>query len=132
MTATVTSQSGYRRLYVLSWVLGTAGYVGLLLAGQVVAGVVVFLLGGAAAVALSRRAGTTLLDERDASVLETASANTLLLVGVASAVTFPTVVVLDALGRLTFPAWLAPVGLFVAGLFGLWAVMLLLARAEYR
>jgi heme A synthase len=54
------------------------------------------------------------------------------LVGLASAATFPTVVVLDALGRLTFPAWLAPVGLFVAGLFGLWAVMLLLARAEYR
>lgn len=132
MTATVTSQSGYRRLYVLSWILGTVGYVGLLLAEQVVAGVVVFLLGGPAAVALSRRSGTTLLDERDASVIETASANTLLLVGVAPTVTFPTVVVLDALGGLAFPVWLAPIGLFVTGLFGLWAVMLLLARTEYR
>lgn len=129
MTTTATTHSRNRTLYALSWLVGTAGYLGLLLVGQVLAGVAVLGLGGVTAVALHRSAGERMLDERDAAVVERASARTMQLVGLGAGVAFPTLVAMDALGRVAFPAWLEPVGLFVALLFGVWGVMLLLARA---
>jgi hypothetical protein len=116
-----------RRTYVGLWAVGTVLYVALLLAGQVLAGVAAFALFGVSAMAYHRSRERPMLDERDASVLETASANTIRLLGVGSAVVFPTTAALDVLSYVTWPTWLTPIGLFVAAVWVVWAANLALA-----
>ena len=100
-----------RRLtYVGLWALGT----------------VAFFTFGAAATALYGTSEAILFDERDAEILRTASTNTIQVYG--SAIVFPVVSALAGLGYISFPLWLAPVGLFVAGLFLVWFGFVLLAR----
>ncbi|MFC7228128.1 DUF2178 domain-containing protein [Salinirubellus salinus] len=120
MTETATPTVTPRRTYVGLWAVGTALYVALLLAGQVLAGVAAFALFGVGALAYHRTRQRPMLDERDASVLETASANTVRLLGVGSAVVFPSTAALDALGYVTWPAWLTPVGLFLGAFWAVW------------
>jgi uncharacterized membrane protein len=116
-----------RRTYVGLWAVGTVLYVALLLAGQVLAGVAAFALFGVGAMAYHRSHERPMLDERDASVLETASANTVRLLGVGSVVVFPTTAALDALGYVSWPTWLTPIALFVAAVWVVWATNLALA-----
>ena len=116
-----------RRTYVCFWAVGTVLYVALLLAEQVLAGVALFALFGIGAMGYHRSREHPMLDERDEAVFETASANTVGLLGIVSAVVFPTTAALDALGYAEWPVWLSPVALFVTALFVVWGVNLVLA-----
>jgi uncharacterized membrane protein len=123
-----------RRLtYAGLWVLGTVAFVGLAFVGLTVGGypalgTVAFFALGAAAVALHGASESILFDERDAEILETASMNTIQVLSYGSAIVFPIVSALAGLGYVSFPLWLAPIGLFVAGLFLVWFGFLVLAR----
>jgi uncharacterized membrane protein len=116
-----------RRTYVGLWAVGTVGYVALLLAGHVLAGVTAFALLGVGAIVYHRTRERPVLDERDASVIEEASANTARLLGLGSAVVFPATAALDALGYAAWPSWLTPLALFVTALFVVWVVNLAVA-----
>lgn len=115
-----------RLTYIGLWALATLAFVGLSVAGYPAAGAVAFFVLGGATVALGRPA--SMFDERDADIIEEASANTVRIVGLTSAVVFPTVSALAGLGYIAFPLWLAPIGVFVAAMFALWGGFLLLAR----
>ena len=127
MTETATSKTNRNRLtYIGLWALAAAAAVVLPVGGYPVAGTVAFFVLGGATFALGRP--ESMFDERDADIIEEASANTIQVLGISSAVVFPTVSVLAALGYIEFPPWLGLIGLFVALLFVLWASFLLLAR----
>lgn len=128
-TITMTgNESTYRRSYIGIWLAGTLAFVALLVAGYPVAGAGAFGLAALAAIALHRGYRGPLFDERDAEIIETASANTISIVGMTSGVFFPTMTVLHALEVYQWPTWLTPIAWFVAGLYGLWGLNLLLAR----
>ena len=115
-----------RRLtYAGLWVLGMVAFVGLTFVGLTVGGYPAL---GAVAVALHGASESILFDERDAEILETASMNTIQVLSYGSAIVFPIVSALAGLGYVSFPLWLAPIGLFVAGLFLVWFGFLVLAR----
>ena len=127
MTETATSKTNRNRLtYIGLWALAAAAAVVLPVGGYPVAGAAAFFVLGGATFALGRP--ESMFDERDADIIEEASANTIQVLGISSAVVFPTVSVLAALGYIEFPPWLGLIGLFVALLFVLWASFLLLAR----
>ena len=118
-----------RRLtYAGLWVLGTVAFVGLTVGGYPALGTVAFFALGAATVALHGASESILFDERDAEILETASMNTIQVLSYGSAIVFPIVSALAGPGYVSFPLWLAPIGLFVAGLFLVWFGFLVLAR----
>jgi ABC-type branched-subunit amino acid transport system permease subunit len=115
-----------RLSYIGLWALATLAFVGLSVAGYPAVGAVAFFGLGGATVALGDP--ESMFDERDADIIEEASANTIRVVGLSAAVVFPTVSALAGLGYIAFPLWLAPIGAFVAAMFALWGGFLLLAR----
>ena len=115
-----------RLTYIGLWVLAAGAAVALPVAGYPIAGAVAFFILGGATFTLG--APESMFDERDATIIETASAHTIQVLGITSAIVFPVVSVLAALGYVVFPPWLGIIGLFVALLFVLWASFLLLAR----
>jgi len=127
MTPTHT-ESTYRRSYIGSWLTGTVAFVVLIVAGYPVGGAIAF--GGAALVAvnLQREYEGPLFDGRDDAILKEASISTIAIFGVVSGIFFPTMTVLNALDIYQWPAWLTPIAWFVAALFLVWGVNLLLAR----
>lgn len=127
MTETATSKTNRNRLtYIGLWALAAVAAVVLPVGGYPVAGAVAFFALGGATFALGPP--EAMFDERDTDIVEEASANTIQVLGISSAVVFPTVSVLAALGYIKFPAWLSSIGMFVALLFALWLGFLLLAR----
>lgn len=122
-----TSRTDRNRLtYIGLWALAAVAAVVLPVSGYPVAGAVAFFILGGATFALGRP--ESIFDERDADIIREASANTIQVLGISSAVVFPAVSVLAALGYIEFPPWLGFIGLFVALLFALWVGFLLLAR----
>ncbi|MFB6165906.1 MAG: hypothetical protein ABEJ31_12170 [Haloarculaceae archaeon] len=117
-----------RRLYVGLWLLAGLAYGVLIAADYPLAGVAAFVLLGLAAVAYRYRAPAALFDERDRTLGRRAAGRTLRVVGVASAVFFPTAVVLWALGYHAWPPWLSYLGVYVAALFALFGFVTLLTR----
>jgi uncharacterized membrane protein len=126
--ATAHSESTYRRSYIGIWALGAVAFAGLIVAGFPLVGVGAFVVAAVAAVAFQGTYGGVLFDERDRTTLQEAGANTIAVLGMTSAVVFPTFTALHALGVYTWPAWLTPIAWFVTALFGVWLLMLLLAR----
>jgi hypothetical protein len=118
-----------RLTYVGLWAVGTVAYLALALAGYPAVAGGAFLVAGALAVGHHLRAGR-LFDERDDEILRTASANTMQAVGLAAGVFFPTTAVLTGLGVIAWPAWLTPIGLFVAALYALWGLQIAYARTR--
>ncbi len=110
------------------WALGFVLYAGLIVAGYPIAGVAGFAVCGVAALAYVGTRDRAMFDERDGRLLGHASANTIQLLGVVSAVVFPSMVALDALGVAAWPTWLGYFGYFVAGLFAVWVAFLLVER----
>lgn len=119
-----------RSTYAALWALGAVLYAGLLFVGYPLVAVGSFAVCGVAAMALHARSDRPTFDERDREVFSEAGRNTIALLGMGSAVVFPTMVVLDALNYAEWPTWLAYGGYFVAGLFAVWFAFLLLARAH--
>jgi uncharacterized membrane protein len=131
-TASPSSFASTRSTYVALWTIGSVLYAGLLVAGYPLVGVAAFAVGGVVAIALQKHSDAQTFDERDREVFGEAGRHTIALVGMASAVVFPTMVVASAVGYAEWPLWLAYAGYFVAALFAVWLVFVLLARWRRR
>jgi uncharacterized membrane protein len=119
MTSTATTrtnESSYRRLYIGLWALAGVLLAGLIVLGQPLAGVAAFAGCIIVAFSLFRRYEGPLFDERDESRQAAASKRTLAILGISSAVVFPTVTALWALGVIAWPLWLTPIAFFIAAL----------------
>jgi uncharacterized membrane protein len=122
------SERTYRRLHAaLSAASGLT--LGVLIAfGYPLVGVSGFALLFAIAGYLQVTYPATLFDERDRRVHERASGWTLALFGWACALFFPTMTVLVALGYTTWPDWLVPIALLVPVVYGVYGLLMLVAR----
>lgn len=87
-----------------------------------IAGVGIYLLAALAAIALWIRYPTTLFDERDASIHRQASGTTLYLLGLVSAVLFPTLVALWGFGLFEWGPWTTATAFLVSAIFTVYAV----------
>jgi ABC-type multidrug transport system permease subunit len=128
-TQTTRPTARHRLTIVALWVVAAGAFIGLLIGGYPTIGAVAFLGIGVASVGFWRWRGP-LFDERDESIVTTASTQLVQLLGITSGIVFPTLTLLWGLGYIDWPAWLAPISGFVAVLFGLWVGLLLLARAH--
>jgi uncharacterized membrane protein len=116
MSTSTTSETTYRLLYVGLWALsGVALAVGIV-AGVALAGVAAFVALALTALLTYRRYDGPLFDERDEYRQAAASKRTLAVMGLTSAVVFPGVTALWALGLVEWPFWLTPIAFFVAAL----------------
>ena len=101
--------------------------LGLMISGfPAVAAVAFFILVGTATAL--RGIDDSMFDERDTEIVRTASSNTIAVLSLSSAIFFPTMTLLTALGYTEWPRWLTIVGVFDAVLFVVWLSTLLLAR----
>lgn len=128
MTATPTLTT-YRRTYFGLWMGSGLLFAACIAAGYPLVGVGTFALGALAATALQHRS-PRLFDERDTTIFHEAGANTIAVVGMSSAVFFPTMTALWALDVIAWPLWLAHLGWFVTGLFAIWGLTLTVARLQ--
>ena len=115
-STTTGSETTYRRLYIGLWVLSGVAFGGGIVVGDPLVGVGAFVALGLAALLTFRRYDGPLFDERDERRQAAASKRTLAVMGVASALVFPGVTALWALGVVEWPAWLTPIAFFVAAL----------------
>lgn len=106
----------YRSLYISLWVLSGAALGGGIVIGYPLIGVGAFVALGLTALLIFRRYDGPLFDERDEYRQAAASKRTLGIMGVTSALVFPGVTALWALGVVEWPLWLTPVAFFVAAL----------------
>ncbi|QIO21186.1 hypothetical protein [Haloarcula sp. JP-L23] len=130
MTATAHTTTTYRRTYFGLWAAAGLVFALLIAVGYPLVGVGAFALGALGATALQHRSSVVMFDERDTTVFQEAGANTVAAVGMSSAVVFPTLTALRALGIVEWPLWLAHLGWFVAGLFAIWGLMVAVARSK--
>lgn len=125
---TFESEQTYRRVYAaLSGLSGLALAV-LITLGYPLVGVAGFALLFGAAGYLQVSYTGTMFDERDQHLHERASGWTLALFGWACALFFPTMTALVALGYTTWPDWLVPIALLVPVVYGVYGLLLLVAR----
>ena len=116
-TSTTTNyESTYRSLYTGLWVLSGVSLAGFIVAGYPLVGVGSFVVLGLAALLLVRQYDGPLFDERDDHRQAAASKRTLGIMGVTSAIVFPSLTALWALGLVEWPVWLTPIAFFVAAL----------------
>jgi uncharacterized membrane protein len=113
-TTSAASETSYRSLYVGLWAASGLVLAGGIVVGRPLVGVGAFAAFGIAALLIFRRYDGPLFDERDERRQAAASRRTLAVLGVTSALVFPTVTALWALGVVAWPAWLTPVAFVVA------------------
>jgi len=130
MTTTATDPGTYRTTYTALWALGAITFTGLIVAGYPFVGALAFFVAAAAAIGLSTQSETVLFDERDTAVFGDAGRWTIAIVGMASAIVFPTMTALRGLGYVEWPLWFVHLAYFVAALFAVWFAMILLARYQ--
>lgn len=112
-TRTISPFGSRRIVYGCLIAAGLALYFGLQVVGYPIVGVGALVAGFGGAFALAATSNAPMWDERDDEIHRRAAGRTVALFGWLAAVAFPTVVVLDALGQLAFPPWLAPISAFV-------------------
>jgi hypothetical protein len=128
MSAHARSERTYRLTYgALSGLSGLALGV-LVAAGYPLVGVAGFVVLFGAAGYLQASYSGPLFDERDRQTHERAAGWTLALFGWASAVFFPTMTVLVAVGFTTWPSWLVPIAFVVPLVYGVYGAFLVAAR----
>jgi uncharacterized membrane protein len=115
-TITTGSETTYRKLYIGLWALSAVALGGGIVAGYPLVGVGAFVALGLVALLTFRRYDGPLFDERDERRQADASKRTLGIMGVSSALVFPGVTALWALGVVEWPLWLTPIAFFVAAL----------------
>ncbi len=117
MSATeLSNERTYRWRYVGLWVLSGVSLAGGIVAGYPLVGVATFVALAASALVTYRLYDGPLFDERDQRRQAAASKRTLAVMGLSSAVVFPGVTALWALGFIEWPLWLTPIAFFVAAL----------------
>ncbi|WP_134671032.1 hypothetical protein [Halorussus marinus] len=131
MTRTETfGATSYRRAYVGLWTLAGLLFAALIGFGYRLWAVGAFALLAGATVAIEWRADATLFDERDESIHRVASAKTVGFYGVLSAIVFPALVALGALGRFEWGPMAAGVAWTVAALYVTYGAMALAVGAR--
>lgn len=115
-----------RLTYIGIWVVATVAYIGFAVAGYPALGAGAFLILGASTFALGRP--ERMFDERDTAIVKEASANTIQVIGLISAIVFPVTAALAGFGYVEWPMWLAGASLVITVQFALWVGFLLLAR----
>jgi uncharacterized membrane protein len=115
-TSTPSSETTYRRLYIGLWALSGVALGVLVALGEPLVGVGAFVLLALAALLVFRRYDGPLFDERDGRRQAAASKRTLGIMGITSALVFPGITTLWALGVVEWPRWLTPIAFFVAAL----------------
>lgn len=118
-----------RLTIVALWMLAAAAFIGLFIGGYPAIGAVAFLGIGVASVVFWRWR-RPMFDERDESIVTTASTQLVQLLGITSGIVFPALTFLSGFGYVEWPAWLSPISGFVAVLVVVWVGLLLLARAQ--
>jgi uncharacterized membrane protein len=113
---TTGSETTYRKLYIGLWALSGVALGGGIVAGYPLVGVGAFVALDLVALLTFRRYDGPLFDERDERRQAAASKRTLGIMGVSSALVFPGVTALWALGVVEWPLWLTPIAFFVAAL----------------
>lgn len=116
--------TGLRRAVGGLVLVGIVSYAGLIALGQPFAAVGVWLITLAGATSLRWRSSVPLFDERDASRSREAARVTLAVVGVASGVVFPSLVVAATVGAFEWTAWSTAIALGVTALYVLYGIAL--------
>ncbi|ELZ96710.1 DUF2178 domain-containing protein [Haloferax sulfurifontis] len=114
MSPNTSTERTYRLLYIGLWALSGVALAGGIVAGYELVGVSAFVVLALAALLTFRRYDGPLFDERDARQQGAASKRTLGVMGVVSALVFPGMTALWALGVVEWPLWLTPIAFFVA------------------
>ncbi|USZ67148.1 hypothetical protein NGM10_10440 [Halorussus salilacus] len=128
MTATETrGRITYRRAYAGLWILAGVLFGTLIGFGYELWAVAAFFALAGATLVLERSHTGTLFDERDETIHRIASAKTIGFYGVLSAVVFPALVALDALGMYEWGPMAAGVAWAVAVLYVTYAAMTVVA-----
>lgn len=130
MTMQTSRPTAQNRLtIVVLWIVAAGAFIDLFIGGYPAIGAVAFLGIGVGSVVFWRWR-RPLFDERDESIVTTASTQLVQLLGITSGIVFPTVTLLWGLGYVEWPAWLSPISGFVAVLFGVWVGFIVLARSH--
>jgi hypothetical protein len=108
-SGSLTTLGDRRTVYGDSIVLGLALYFGLQAVGYPLWGVAALVTGFGGAIALALTSTRPMWDERYEEIHRRTAGRTVALFGWLAAIAFPTVVALEALGRLAFPSWLGPI-----------------------
>ncbi|MDG5775787.1 hypothetical protein VB773_17205 [Haloarculaceae archaeon H-GB2-1] len=122
MTLTSTRESTHRSAYAGLWMLAGLALGGLTWFGRPLFGVGLYVVAVLGALAVTARYRGPLFDERDASIHREASAYTLALFGVGSAVVFPALTALYAVGRFSWGPATTAIALFVAVIYVVYGV----------
>lgn len=116
------SESTFRTAWAGLWLFGALALGALSYFDLPLAGVGIYVVAAIAAIALWIRYPTTLFDERDASIHRQASGTTLSLLGIVSAVVFPTLVALWGVGLFEWGPWTTASAFIVAAIFTVYLV----------
>lgn len=115
-------ESMFRTAWAGLWLFGALALGVLSYFDVPLAGVGIYVLAAIAAIVLWIRYPTTLFDERDASIHRQASGTALYLLGIVSAVVFPTLVALWGFGMFEWGPWTTASAFLVAAIFTVYFV----------
>lgn len=115
-------ESTFRTAWAGLWLFGALALGVLSYFDFPLAGVGIYVFAAIAAITLWIRYPTTLFDERDASIHRQASGTTIYLLGIVSAVVFPTLVALWGFGMFEWGPWTTASAFLVATIFMVYTV----------
>jgi uncharacterized membrane protein len=117
MSCLLLSPTTVRRLFGLAVVLGGLALAGFTVAGHPLVGVGAYGLAMIATAVSLLQTDSPVFDERDETISKAAASRTLTVLGLASAVVFPTLTAAWGLDLFVWQPWSSAVALFVAVLF---------------
>lgn len=117
MSCLLLSPTTVRRLFGLAVVLGGLALAGFTVVGRPLVGVGAYGLAMVATAVSLLQTDSPVFDERDETISKAAASRTLTVLGLASAVVFPTLTAAWGLDLFVWQPWSSAVALFVAVLF---------------
>lgn len=125
------SETTYRRLHGGLWLLAGLLLGVLTAAGRPVVAALAFGIGAVAAIGVRWGYGGPLFDERDRDLHNEAAGRTLSVLGIASAVVFPTLTALYGLGYFEWTAVSSTIAFGVAVLYGVYGLAAFVVYAQH-
>jgi uncharacterized membrane protein len=117
MTYPLLSPTAVRRLFGLTVVVGALALAGFTIVSRPLVGVGAYVLAMIATAGALLQADAPVFDERDETISKEAARQTLMVLGLASAVVFPALTVAWGLDLFEWQPWSSAIALFVAVLF---------------
>ena len=114
MSVSQLNPTGARRLFGLAVILGALALAGLTVVGRPLVGVGAYVLAMIVAASVQLQPDAPVFDERDERISREAASWTLTMLGLASAVVFPSLTVAWGLGLFEWQLWSTAIALFVA------------------